>query len=44
VAPAPAPAPARPDSAGVQVYRRDKVTQQKIERRDSIRPDSQPRW
>jgi pilus assembly protein CpaB len=44
VAPAPAPVPARPDSAVVQVYRRDKVTQQKIERRDTIRPDSQPHW
>jgi pilus assembly protein CpaB len=37
----PPPAPRRPDSAVVQVFRGDKVTQQKIERRrDSIRPDT----
>lgn len=39
------PPPRAPDSSLVQVYRRDKVTQQKFEkrdsaRRDSIRPDS----
>jgi pilus assembly protein CpaB len=34
------PAPVRPDSAVVQVYRRDKVTRQMIERRDTIPPDS----
>jgi pilus assembly protein CpaB len=34
------PAPRPPDSALVQVYRRDKVTQQKFEKRDTIRRDS----
>jgi hypothetical protein len=35
VAEEPSPAPVR-DSAVVEVYRRDKVTQQKLPRRDSI--------
>lgn len=37
-APAAAPAPRRPDSAIVQIFRGDKVSQTKIERRDTIRP------
>jgi hypothetical protein len=32
--------PRRPDSAVVQVFRGDKVSQQKIERRDSVRRDT----
>ncbi|HYW33016.1 MAG TPA: RcpC/CpaB family pilus assembly protein, partial [Gemmatimonas sp.] len=31
------PAPKRPDSSVVQVYRGDKVTQQKLEKRDTIK-------
>lgn len=34
------PPPKAPDSSLVQVYRRDKVTQQKFEKRDSARRDS----
>lgn len=34
----PPPAPRRQDSSVVQVYRRDKVSQQKVERRDSLPP------
>jgi pilus assembly protein CpaB len=41
VAPAPPPPPRRPDSVVVQVFRGEKVTQQKIARQDTVaRPDS----
>jgi len=35
-----APRPSRPDSAVIQVYRRDRVSQQTIARADTARPDS----
>jgi pilus assembly protein CpaB len=37
-APVPAPQPKRPDSAVVQVYRGSAATQQKIEKKDTIKP------
>lgn len=38
VAPTPPAAPRRPDSSVVQVYRAEKLTEQKIQKRDTIKP------